>query len=202
MGWGVPGASMGPTGTNEVGNPLGSQLGWEGQPHSPSPQLLDPPECGNGFVEAGEECDCGSQTVSGIRAMGGQLWGRGGAEHRAAPQECARSGGNCCKKCTLTHDAMCSDGLCCKGCKVLLGTVWGTGRSVGSGPDVGFVPQYEPRGVSCREAVNECDIPETCTGDSSQVRGVTGAQWGHGGTVQSLGVQWGFGSHSGVTGAR
>uniref|UniRef100_A0A8C2UAA4 ADAM metallopeptidase domain 11 n=1 Tax=Coturnix japonica TaxID=93934 RepID=A0A8C2UAA4_COTJA len=83
-------------------------------------KLLDPPECGNGFVEAGEECDCGSQT------------------------ECARSGGNCCKKCTLTHDAMCSDGLCCRGCK------------------------YEPRGVSCREAVNECDIPETCTGDSSQ----------------------------------
>lgn len=33
-------------------------------------------------------------------------------------QECAKSGGNCCKKCTLTHDAMCSDGLCCKGCKV------------------------------------------------------------------------------------
>ncbi|KAM9520791.1 disintegrin and metalloproteinase domain-containing protein 11 isoform 3-T3 [Guaruba guarouba] len=83
-------------------------------------KLLDPPECGNGFVEAGEECDCGSLA------------------------ECAKSGGNCCKKCTLTHDAMCSDGLCCKGCK------------------------YEPRGVSCREAVNECDIPETCTGDSSQ----------------------------------
>ncbi|KAM9656156.1 disintegrin and metalloproteinase domain-containing protein 11 isoform 4-T4 [Morphnus guianensis] len=91
---------------------------------SPPPwsrQLLDPPECGNGFVEAGEECDCGSLA------------------------ECAKSGGNCCKKCTLTHDAMCSDGLCCKGCK------------------------YEPRGVSCREAVNECDIPESCTGDSSQV---------------------------------
>ncbi|KAI6072526.1 disintegrin and metalloproteinase domain-containing protein 11 [Aix galericulata] len=104
--------------------------GWEccaqHQPHAPSCsslspwQLLDPPECGNGFVEAGEECDCGSLA------------------------ECAKSGGNCCKKCTLTHDAMCSDGLCCKGCK------------------------YEPRGVSCREAVNECDIPETCTGDSSQ----------------------------------
>uniref|UniRef100_A0A8C4LYB6 ADAM metallopeptidase domain 11 n=1 Tax=Equus asinus asinus TaxID=83772 RepID=A0A8C4LYB6_EQUAS len=83
-------------------------------------KLLDPPECGNGFVEAGEECDCGSV------------------------QECSRAGGNCCKKCTLTHDAMCSDGLCCRRCK------------------------YEPRGVSCREAVNECDIAETCTGVSSQ----------------------------------
>ncbi|KAF7236571.1 Disintegrin and metalloproteinase domain-containing protein 11 [Varanus komodoensis] len=83
-------------------------------------KLLDPPECGNGFVEAGEECDCGSLA------------------------ECSKVGGNCCKKCTLTHDAMCSDGLCCRGCK------------------------YEPRGVTCREAVNECDIPETCTGDSSQ----------------------------------
>uniref|UniRef100_A0A3B4VMQ3 ADAM metallopeptidase domain 11 n=1 Tax=Seriola dumerili TaxID=41447 RepID=A0A3B4VMQ3_SERDU len=56
-------------------------------------KLLDPPECGNGFVEPGEECDCGSQ-------------------------ECARNGGACCKKCTLTHDAMCSNGLCCSGCKV------------------------------------------------------------------------------------
>ncbi|XP_054614983.1 disintegrin and metalloproteinase domain-containing protein 11-like isoform X2 [Dunckerocampus dactyliophorus] len=83
-------------------------------------KLLDPPECGNGFVEPGEECDCGSQV------------------------ECARSGGACCKKCTLTHDAMCSNGLCCSGCK------------------------YEQRGVVCREAVNDCDIPETCTGDSSQ----------------------------------
>ncbi|XP_051774990.1 disintegrin and metalloproteinase domain-containing protein 11 isoform X2 [Erpetoichthys calabaricus] len=83
-------------------------------------KLLDPPECGNGFVETGEECDCGS------------------------PMECARSGGLCCKKCTLTHDAMCSNGLCCQGCK------------------------YEPRGVVCREAVNDCDVPESCTGDSSQ----------------------------------
>uniref|UniRef100_A0A4W5N4N1 ADAM metallopeptidase domain 11 n=1 Tax=Hucho hucho TaxID=62062 RepID=A0A4W5N4N1_9TELE len=76
-------------------------------------KLLDPPECGNGFVETGEECDCGSQL------------------------ECARSGGACCKKCTLTHDAMCSSGLCCSGCR------------------------YELRGAVCRQAVNDCDIPES-----------------------------------------
>ncbi|XP_071776451.1 disintegrin and metalloproteinase domain-containing protein 11 isoform X1 [Centroberyx gerrardi] len=83
-------------------------------------KLLDPPECGNGFVEQGEECDCGSHV------------------------ECARSGGACCKKCTLTHNAMCSNGLCCRDCR------------------------YELRGVTCREAVNDCDIPETCMGDTSQ----------------------------------
>ncbi|XP_053742991.1 disintegrin and metalloproteinase domain-containing protein 22 isoform X3 [Synchiropus splendidus] len=82
--------------------------------------LLDPPDCGNGFVELGEECDCGS------------------------PAECAREGDNCCKKCTLTQGSKCSDGLCCNNC------------------------QMEFAGVVCREAVNDCDIPENCTGISSQ----------------------------------
>uniref|UniRef100_A0A8C2H463 ADAM metallopeptidase domain 22 n=1 Tax=Cyprinus carpio TaxID=7962 RepID=A0A8C2H463_CYPCA len=81
-------------------------------------KLLDPPECGNGFVEAGEECDCGS------------------------PAECAREGENCCKKCMLTQGAKCSDGLCCKNCQFMR--------------------------VLCREAVNDCGIPEMCTGNSSQ----------------------------------
>ncbi|XP_054899070.1 disintegrin and metalloproteinase domain-containing protein 11 isoform X2 [Poeciliopsis prolifica] len=83
-------------------------------------KLLEPSECGNGYVELGEECDCGSL------------------------MECSQSGANCCKKCTLTHNAMCSNGLCCRDCK------------------------YELRGVTCRDAVNDCDISETCTGDSSQ----------------------------------
>ncbi|XP_061771562.1 disintegrin and metalloproteinase domain-containing protein 22 isoform X2 [Nerophis ophidion] len=83
-------------------------------------KLLDPPECGNGFVEPGEECDCGS------------------------PQDCAKEGENCCKKCTLTQGSKCSDGLCCNNC------------------------QMEFMGVVCRDAVNDCDIPENCTGNSSQ----------------------------------
>ncbi|XP_077594819.1 disintegrin and metalloproteinase domain-containing protein 11-like [Stigmatopora nigra] len=83
-------------------------------------KLLDAPECGNGYVETGEECDCGTLV------------------------DCTRSGGDCCKKCTLTHNAMCSNGLCCRDCK------------------------YELRGATCREAVNDCDIAESCSGDSSQ----------------------------------
>ncbi|KAM9722857.1 disintegrin and metalloproteinase domain-containing protein 22 isoform 2-T2 [Menidia menidia] len=83
-------------------------------------KLLDPPECGNGFVESGEECDCGS------------------------PAECAREGESCCKNCTLTKGSNCSNGLCCNNC------------------------QMEFMGVVCREAVNDCDIPENCTGNSSQ----------------------------------
>uniref|UniRef100_A0A8C5H377 ADAM metallopeptidase domain 22 n=1 Tax=Gouania willdenowi TaxID=441366 RepID=A0A8C5H377_GOUWI len=81
-------------------------------------KLLDPPECGNGFVEQGEECDCGSAA------------------------ECAKEGENCCKNCTLTQGSNCSNGLCCNNCQVM--------------------------GVRCRDAVNDCDIPEKCTGNSSQ----------------------------------
>ncbi|XP_014440490.1 disintegrin and metalloproteinase domain-containing protein 22 isoform X7 [Tupaia chinensis] len=83
-------------------------------------KLLDPPECGNGFIETGEECDCGTFA------------------------ECVLEGAECCKKCTLTQDSQCSDGLCCKKCK------------------------FQPMGTVCREAVNDCDIRETCSGNSSQ----------------------------------
>uniref|UniRef100_A0A8K9X1J6 EGF-like domain-containing protein n=1 Tax=Oncorhynchus mykiss TaxID=8022 RepID=A0A8K9X1J6_ONCMY len=71
-------------------------------------KLLDPPECGNGFVETGEECDCGSQLV------------------RVSLRNC--------------NPYMMRDQN----------------------------PPYELRGAVCRQAVNDCDIPESCTGDSSQ----------------------------------
>ncbi|KAK3515751.1 hypothetical protein QTP70_030192, partial [Hemibagrus guttatus] len=182
-----------------------------------------PRECGNGFVEPGEECDCGTPALriisaksvlvhavcvclgamasSPARAASSLTFRNGfsekpgcssvessvgqsddadgsnvktvgqslsysdiakGAGHSkrysgaartvnqdnsdsdVAKTECAREGENCCKKCTLTQGSKCSNGLCCNNC------------------------QMEFMGVICREAVNDCDIPENCTGNSSQ----------------------------------
>ncbi|NXW49953.1 ADA23 protein, partial [Nyctiprogne leucopyga] len=84
-------------------------------------KLFETTECGNGYVEAGEECDCG---------------------FRMASRECY---GDCCKKCSLSNGAHCSDGPCCN-----------------------TTCLFFPRGYDCRYAVNECDIAEFCTGDSGQ----------------------------------
>uniref|UniRef100_A0A8C0EQY8 ADAM metallopeptidase domain 23 n=1 Tax=Bubo bubo TaxID=30461 RepID=A0A8C0EQY8_BUBBB len=81
-------------------------------------KLFETTECGNGYVEAGEECDCGFR------------------------MECYA---DCCKKCSLSNGAHCSDGPCCNTSCL-----------------------FFPRGYDCRYAVNECDIGEFCTGDSGQ----------------------------------
>uniref|UniRef100_A0A8C5QZ44 ADAM metallopeptidase domain 23 n=1 Tax=Leptobrachium leishanense TaxID=445787 RepID=A0A8C5QZ44_9ANUR len=81
-------------------------------------KLFEVTECGNGYVEAGEECDCGFRL------------------------DCF---GDCCKKCSLSNGAHCSDGPCCNTSCLFL-----------------------PREYDCRNAVNECDITEHCTGDSGQ----------------------------------
>ncbi|XP_065696565.1 disintegrin and metalloproteinase domain-containing protein 23 isoform X4 [Patagioenas fasciata] len=81
-------------------------------------KLFGTTECGNGYVEAGEECDCGFR------------------------MECYA---DCCKKCSLSNGAHCSDGPCCNTSCL-----------------------FFPRGYDCRYAVNECDIAELCTGDSGQ----------------------------------
>ncbi|XP_063744173.1 disintegrin and metalloproteinase domain-containing protein 23 isoform X4 [Eleginops maclovinus] len=81
-------------------------------------KLFEATECGNGFVEVGEECDCGARA------------------------ECYKE---CCKKCSLANGAHCSDGPCCNNTCL-----------------------FYPRGYSCRYNVNDCDISETCSGDSGQ----------------------------------
>ncbi|TNN02984.1 hypothetical protein fugu_000013 [Takifugu bimaculatus] len=81
-------------------------------------KLFEKTECGNGFMEVGEECDCGARA------------------------ECYKE---CCKKCSLANSAQCSSGPCCNATCL-----------------------FFPRGYSCRYAVNDCDITETCSGDSGQ----------------------------------
>ncbi|XP_051755356.1 disintegrin and metalloproteinase domain-containing protein 33 isoform X2 [Ctenopharyngodon idella] len=55
--------------------------------------LVGGKKCGNGFVEEGEECDCGE------------------------PEECTN---DCChpSNCTLKVDAQCAHGVCCEDCKL------------------------------------------------------------------------------------
>ncbi|VBB30894.1 unnamed protein product [Acanthocheilonema viteae] len=73
--------------------------------------------CGNGIVEAGEECDCGT------------------------PSSCINK---CCNPatCQLAEEAVCASGECCdlNTCQIL------------------------PATTVCRQAVNECDLPEYCDG--------------------------------------
>ncbi|XP_071190175.1 disintegrin and metalloproteinase domain-containing protein 33 isoform X2 [Salvelinus alpinus] len=55
--------------------------------------LVGGKRCGNGFVEDGEECDCGE------------------------PEECSN---DCCNanNCSLKAEAQCAHGVCCEGCKL------------------------------------------------------------------------------------
>ena len=63
-------------------------------------------------------------------------------------QECANKGDTCCDHvtCKLRAHAQCADGACCEKCR------------------------FRKSGAICREKVNECDIPETCTGSSGVCR--------------------------------
>ncbi|KAL2823948.1 Metallo-peptidase family M12-domain-containing protein [Aspergillus cavernicola] len=78
-------------------------------------------ECGNGIVEAGEDCDCGGT------------------------DSC--SGNSCCNPttCKFADGATCDDSNdgCCISC------------------------QFSSSGTICRPSTGECDIEETCSGNSS-----------------------------------
>ncbi|XP_042619000.1 uncharacterized protein LOC122146041 [Cyprinus carpio] len=77
-------------------------------------KLFEDTEYGNGYVEVGEECDCGPR------------------------EECIKE---CCKYCSLSNGAHCSDGPCCNN------------------------TSFYPRSYSCCYAVNDCDISDTSSRD-------------------------------------
>ncbi|CAB3995226.1 Unconventional myosin-X, partial [Paramuricea clavata] len=60
-------------------------------------QLTTDPACGNGFIEVGEECDCGAQ------------------------EDCEHVNDTCCNytSCMLYEEAQCADGVCCGNCQFI-----------------------------------------------------------------------------------
>ncbi|KAL3479080.1 Metallo-peptidase family M12-domain-containing protein [Aspergillus californicus] len=78
-------------------------------------------QCGNGIVEAGEDCDCGGEDGCGDNS--------------------------CCNPttCEFVDNAVCDDANdnCCTSC------------------------QFTEAGTICRPSTGECDIQETCSGNSS-----------------------------------
>lgn len=84
-------------------------------------------------------------------------------------QECYKE---CCKKCSLANSAQCSSGPCCNTTCLVCVLASPHYKLLAHVPNVDFYccsGQFFPRGYSCRYAVNDCDITETCSGDSGQV---------------------------------
>ncbi|XP_041957666.1 disintegrin and metalloproteinase domain-containing protein 28 [Alosa sapidissima] len=84
-------------------------------------ELVTEPVCGNGFLERGEQCDCGT----------------------VVEEECTNP---CCNatNCRLVEGAQCAEGDCCENCKIMS-------------------PNRE-----CRPKHDDCDLPEYCTGKSTE----------------------------------
>ncbi|GLG96971.1 uncharacterized protein GBIM_03833 [Gryllus bimaculatus] len=94
--------------------------------------------CGNSIVEDGEDCDCG--TIDEC--------------HELDP---------CCDPitCKLTKEAECASGPCCNNCRILCESNLTDSKKLIS-------PQLRSQGVICRDATNECDLPERCSGETGQ----------------------------------
>ncbi|KAM3830893.1 LOW QUALITY PROTEIN: zinc metalloproteinase-disintegrin BA-5A-like [Vipera latastei] len=81
--------------------------------------IVSPPVCGNGLLEKGEACDCGS--------------------HENCQDPCCDAA-----SCKLHSWVQCESGECCDQCK------------------------FKSAGTVCRAKRSECDLPEYCTGQSTE----------------------------------
>ncbi|NWY07432.1 ADA15 protein, partial [Nothoprocta ornata] len=139
----LPGFSFSNCSRQDLERSLRQGRGWCLSNVPELPRLVNISLCGNGFVEAGEGCDCGLRLV---RARVPRCPPRclRAAHGASCPQDCADP---CCNSssCQLLPGAQCATGdACCHDCQL---------RGAGS---------------LCRAARGECDLPEFCDGRSAR----------------------------------
>ena len=101
------------------------------------PQTSEMKSCGNGVVDVGEECDCGSPDLA-------LVWSEVNKNVSSARPSCSL---NCCdmNSCRfIRRNVTCATGDCCN-----FDTC-----------------QFEPKYRECRPARGDCDLPEYCSGSN------------------------------------
>jgi hypothetical protein len=137
---------------------------FSGQKFGTQTPTVSVTSCGNGIVDAGEQCDLGAVNGASTSCC------TAACAFRATGQTCRASAGQCdvAETCTGTSGACPADSFAAS-------TMACTGASQGAacdddaedhctGTSNSCVDVFRPAGFECRASAGQCDVAETCTG--------------------------------------